>query len=420
MSEALIPFAKGTCTVPSTEQQLREELARYCRFVYHRGLVTGTGGNLSVRCGEAVLITPSAMSLRECTPEDFITVDLEGRKVAGPDRHVPSKEVHLHTAVYRVRPDVDAISHLHPPNCMLFAVRSSQIPLVTITAEARLGPTPVVPEAPSGSLALAHLVRDAVLAHPRAQLVVLERHGVLAIGKTLGETVDVADLAEDTARVAHRLAAAPDARGRRVWDVSVPNRPDMHFYPGDPTMEQTRVRAIARGDAANLTHLSLGAHTGTHVDAPAHFIDGAATLDQVPLDRMVGPARVLDLRGLAAIDAAALQRHEIHSGDIVLFRTDNSERWAQPGFQADFTHLTLDAARLLVERGVKTVGIDYLSIEQFGSKDFAVHKLLLGRGVFIIEGLDLREVAAGSYLLACLPLKLEGVDGAPARAVLMC
>lgn len=205
---------------------------------------------------------------------------------------------------------------------------------------------------------------------------------------------------------------------RRVWDVSVPNRPDMHFYPGDPTLEQTQIRAIKRGDAANLTHLSLGAHTGTHVDAPAHFIDGAPTLEQVPLDCMVGPAQVLDVRGRAAIDAAALAGHAI-TADILLFRTDNSERWGKAGFQKDFVYLTRDAAELLVARGVKTVGWDYLSIEQFGSQTFEVHKLLLGRGILIIEGLDLRAIEPGSYQLACLPLKLEGVDGAPARAVLM-
>jgi arylformamidase len=108
-------------------------------------------------------------------------------------------------------------------------------------------------------------------------------------------------------------------------------------------------------------------HTGTHVDAPAHFIDGAPTLEQVSLDRMVGPAQVLDLRGLAAINAAALRRHEIHPGDIVLFHTDNSERWRLPGFQKDFTYVTRDAGEYLVERRVRTVGIDYLSIEQFGS-----------------------------------------------------
>ena len=143
----------------ATEQQLREELTHYCRFVYHRGLVTGTGGNLSVRFGNRVLITPSAVSLRECSPEDFIAVDFEGHKVAGPEHYIPSKEVYLHTAVYQARPDIDAISHLHPPHCILFAVRNRSIPLVTITAEVRLGPTPVVPEAPSGSQKLANLVQ---------------------------------------------------------------------------------------------------------------------------------------------------------------------------------------------------------------------------------------------------------------------
>jgi arylformamidase len=206
---------------------------------------------------------------------------------------------------------------------------------------------------------------------------------------------------------------------RCVWDVSVKVRAGMHVYPGDPLPALTRVRAIANGDPANLTHLSLGAHTGTHLDAPAHFIDGAPTLEQIPLDRMVGEATVLDLRGRSAIDAAVLHQHGIRAGDIVLFKTDNSALWERPGFQEGFTYLTRDAAEYLVERHVKTIGIDYLSIEQFGSSTFEAHKILLGRGVLIIEGLDLRAVGPGSYLLVCLPLRLQGVDGAPARAVLM-
>jgi arylformamidase len=222
-----------------------------------------------------------------------------------------------------------------------------------------------------------------------------------------------------TEREAERESPEGLVRYSRVWDVSVPDRPDMHFYPGDPTLEQTQIRAIKRGDAANLTHLSLGAHTGTHVDAPAHFIDGAPTLEQVSLDRMVGAACVLDVRGLAAVDAAALRQYEIQHGDIVLCRTDNSERGEKSGFQKDFAYLTRDAAQHLVDRDVKSIGWDYLSIERFGSKTFEVHKLLLGHGILIIEGLDLREIAAGRYHFTCLPLKLEGVDGAPARAVLM-
>ncbi len=403
------------------ETALREELSHYCRVAYERQLVSGTGGNLSARIPgtDEILITPSAVSLRECAPDDFILVNLEGDKVAGRADLVASKEVFLHTAVYAARPDVRAISHLHPPYCIVFAVRNRQIPLVTITAEVRLGPTPVVPEAPSGSRLLAELVRDTALAWPDARLILLERHGVLAIGESLRETIDVADLGEDTARVAHLLSLSTGVEARRTWDVSVRVESGMHCYPGDPVLETRRVRAIAEGDAANLTHLSLGAHTGTHVDAPAHFIDGAPTLEQVPLDRFVGPATVLDLCGRRAIDADALRGHDLPAGGIVLFKTDNSELWAKPGFDEGFTYLTYDAAELLVSRRVRTVGIDYLSIERFGSRDFAVHKLLLGHGVPIIEGLDLRAISAGAYTLVCLPLNLQRVDGAPARAILM-
>lgn len=405
----------------TTETALREELSHYCRVAYDRQLVSGTGGNLSARIPgtDDVLITPSAVSLRECAPEDFILVNLAGEKVGGRADLVASKEVFLHTAIYAARPDVQAISHLHPPYCIVFAVRNQQIPLVTITAEVRLGPTPVVPEAPSGSRRLADLVRDTALAWPEARLILLERHGVLAIGQNLRDTIDVADLGEDTARVAHLLSLATGVETRRTWDVSVKVEPGMHVYPGDPVLEMQRVRAIAKGDAANLTHLALGAHTGTHVDAPVHFIDGAPTLEQIPLDRFVGPATVLDLRGRRAIDAEALRGQDLPAGGIVLFKTDNSELWAKPTFDEGFTYLTYDAAEVLVSRRVRTIGIDYLSIERFGSKDFAVHKLLLGHGVPIIEGLDLRAIAAGSYTLVCLPVNLQGVDGAPARAILM-
>jgi arylformamidase len=205
----------------------------------------------------------------------------------------------------------------------------------------------------------------------------------------------------------------------RVIDISVPNGPRQHVYPGDPPPRVEQAKAIARGDVCNVSLLTMGSHTGTHVDAPYHFIDGAPRLGEVPLDRMVGEALVVDLRGRAVVDAAALAAAPLREDDILLFRTDNSERWAADTFQSDFTYLTLDAAALLVERGVRAVGIDYLSIEEFGSADFPVHHRLLGAGVFVIEGLDLRGVDPGRYTLVCLPLKFADLDGAPARAVLL-
>jgi arylformamidase len=205
----------------------------------------------------------------------------------------------------------------------------------------------------------------------------------------------------------------------RVIDISVANGPTQHVYPGDPPPRIEQAKAIRRGDVCNVSLLTMGSHTGTHVDAPYHFIDGGARLGEVALDRMVGEALVADLRSRAAIDAAALESTPLRAGDILLCRTDNSWHWEKPDFQRDFVYLTLDGAALLVERGIRAVGIDYLSIEEFGSSDFPVHHCLLGAGVFVIEGLDLRAVEPGRYTLVCLPLKFPDLDGAPARAVLL-
>jgi arylformamidase len=205
----------------------------------------------------------------------------------------------------------------------------------------------------------------------------------------------------------------------RVIDISVPNGPGQHVYPGDPEPRVERVRDIARGDVCNLSLLHLGSHTGTHVDAPYHFLADGPRLGAVPLDRMVGPCVVADLRGRRAIDAAALDTATVARGDILLCLTDNSAKWAAPVFQRDFTFLTRDAADWIVARELRAVGMDYLSIEEFGSAEFPVHHRLLGAGVFVIEGLDLRGVTPGRYVLACLPLKFPELDGAPARAVLL-
>ena len=209
------------------------------------------------------------------------------------------------------------------------------------------------------------------------------------------------------------------ARFERIIDISVPNGPGQHVYPGDPVPKVDSVHRIRDGAAANVSLLTMGSHTGTHVDAPYHFIDDGPRLGQVALERMVGEAVVADLRGRAAIDAAALRSVETLPGDILLCRTDNSERWEQAEFQRDFVYFTPDAAEVILERELRAVGLDYLSIEQFGSADFPVHHRLLGAGVFVIEGLDLRRAEAGRYFLVCLPLKFPELDGAPARAVLL-
>jgi arylformamidase len=194
-----------------------------------------------------------------------------------------------------------------------------------------------------------------------------------------------------------------------VFDVSVPLREGMVTYPGDPQVHVELAASIARGDVVNLTRIDFGLHSGTHVDAPVHFIDGAAGVDGIPLDALVGPCEVVEARDLSPGSVAAAP-----DAERILFKTPNSELWARDEFAADFARLDGEAARLLVERGVRLVGVDYLSV---GDED--AHHALLGAGVVPVEGLDLREVDAGSYELVCLPLRVVGADGAPARAILI-
>jgi arylformamidase len=196
-----------------------------------------------------------------------------------------------------------------------------------------------------------------------------------------------------------------------IIDVSVPIRPGMVTYPGDPTVSLERVASLKNGDVVNLSRLDFGVHSGTHVDAPVHFIDGAPGAATLPLDVLVGPARVLDLTSVDRLDASAFDGVEL--AQRVLLKTRNSELWARDSFADDFLALTEDGARALIDGGVQLVGIDYLSIG-----DEAAHEALLDAGVVVVESLDLRGVDPGEYELICAPLKLVGSDGAPARVLL--
>jgi arylformamidase len=207
----------------------------------------------------------------------------------------------------------------------------------------------------------------------------------------------------------------------RLIDITVPISAKTPTYPGDPGIEIQQWSSISTGDSANVTMLHFGAHTATHVDAPAHFIEGASRVDAMPLDVLIGKVRVVEFpHELTAIRASDLP--ELGEVERILFKTRNSSFWADTstGFRTDFTYITVEAARALVDADVKLVGMDYLSVEQFKSGTHETHTCFLSRGVVIVEGLDLREVSAGEYELICLPLKLASGtgDGAPARAVL--
>ncbi len=203
----------------------------------------------------------------------------------------------------------------------------------------------------------------------------------------------------------------------RYYDVTVPISEEIPVWPGDPKVRLERSRYVDGENVVHTMRMGLGNHTGTHVDAPRHMLDHGMTLDQIPIDRWLGPARVV------AIDAPGIGARELESVDLegiekVLLKTRNAGKLHESEFDTDFVGLEPDGAKLLVERGVRLVGIDYLGIESYASTDFATHHTLLGAGVLIIEGLDLARVPPGDYELLCLPLLLEGGDGAPARVVL--
>ena len=202
----------------------------------------------------------------------------------------------------------------------------------------------------------------------------------------------------------------------KIFDISVPVRPGMIIYEGDPDLELERWESMAEGASANISRLSLGVHTGTHVDAPLHFLDDAPGTEGIDVARLIGPAVVVDGMELdGAIDADALAGLHIPEGaERVLLKTPNSRLWEQGTFTRDFVRLDGSGAGWVVERGIAVIGIDFLSI---GDPD--AHRVLLSAGVVPLEGLDLREVEPGAYELICLPLRLEGSDGAPARVVLI-
>ncbi len=206
----------------------------------------------------------------------------------------------------------------------------------------------------------------------------------------------------------------------KIIDISLPLSEELPTWPGDPPIQLEQISKIAEGEDANLTHLSMTLHAGTHVDAPVHFLEGGSTVDQLPLDLLVGPVLVIELSTTQSITSQDLEQASISAAcKRLLIKTRNSEHWAkgEMSFDEDFIALGPDAASYLVERGIRVVGIDYLSIAPFHDPA-PTHKILLNAGVLIVESLDLSGVDPGDYELMCLPIKIRGAEGAPARVFL--
>ena len=204
----------------------------------------------------------------------------------------------------------------------------------------------------------------------------------------------------------------------KLIDVSVPLQADLPSYPGNTPFSLEAIKRIANGDSSNVSSLHLSAHTGTHVDAPRHFFDDGPGVEGLSLDLLCGRVRVVEVTTRKGITPQDLAGVDLREDVRVLIKTANSRLWGQSEFHTDYIGLTGEGARYLVDRGVKVLGVDYLSVEEFKKPGAPAHRALLGAGTIVIEGLNLRDIEPGAYEMFCLPLCVVGADGGPARVVL--
>ncbi|MDQ5985126.1 MAG: Kynurenine formamidase [Syntrophus sp. SKADARSKE-3] len=204
------------------------------------------------------------------------------------------------------------------------------------------------------------------------------------------------------------------------FDVSTTLKTGMLHWPGDPSVLIERVRDMDKGDTVNLSRVVMGVHSGTHVDAPVHFLSGAWGIDHIPLHLLIGEVRVLEIVSTKSVKEKDLAGHNIENGERILLRTANSIKQIlhKDTFDKEFIYLEEDAAMFMAARGVKAVGVDYLSVGGYQKNGPDVHRILLKAGILIIEGVDLSLVTPGRYEMICLPLKIMDADAAPARVIL--
>lgn len=205
----------------------------------------------------------------------------------------------------------------------------------------------------------------------------------------------------------------------KIYDITLTINNNMIVYPGNSKVCIEEVKQISKGDTCNVSSLSFGSHTGTHIDVPKHFIDNGKTLEEVTPDRFIGKAKVFDMQNIVSIKKEDLITKNIQNGDYILFKTENSKRLKDSEFNKEFVSLTEDGAKYLAEKEISLVGIDYLSIQSYYAKDSNVHLTLLGNNIIILEGIDLTDIREGKYELIALPLKIKEGNGSPVRAVLI-
>jgi len=207
---------------------------------------------------------------------------------------------------------------------------------------------------------------------------------------------------------------------KKNWiDVSVPLHTGMVHWPTDPSVHTERFADMDKGAICNVSKMEMCAHAGTHMDGLNHFIKDGAPLDTVPFEAVIGPCRVIEIKDHDSVKPEELTKHKLRKGERILLKTRNSKRqWWEEDFDTRFIHISKDAAQHMAHRDIRTIGVDYLSVGGYQRDGVECHQVLLGAGLWIIEGLNLTKVEPGKYDLVCLPVKIRNSDGAPARAIL--
>jgi len=410
---------------------LADELVRYSRLCYDRHLVGAAGGNLSARIpgSDAFIVTATGVSLRDVARENLLAIDSNGKVLEGPTGAKPSKETSFHLAVFEARPDVSAIIHVHPTYATVFAVNGRLIPTITISAQLKLKQGKLIAIAPPGSKELCDLVAQSVKESPTdTSIFLLTSHGMLAIGQTFSDAFDFAELAEDTAKIAYLLvlSAAPKhplTNPFRVVDLTALLNERIQCYPTDPSFSKSWHTHFDE-HGVYVSKLQMGAHSGTHVDAPLHFLgDGFSDVAEIPLQRVIGECTALERLKDSGEDlsVADLEGADILPGDIVLFRTGWDQRTGSPAFfEGEWPGLQPSLVEELIRRGVKAIGGDIASADSPAAiaAGAPAHKIAGRAGLPIFEALvNLDQVTGQRFYFLGLPLKLEGGEASPIRAV---
>jgi L-fuculose-phosphate aldolase len=410
---------------------LADELVRYSRLCYDRHLVGAAGGNLSARIPgrDAFLVTATGVSLRDVARENLLAIDCQGKVLEGPAGAKPSKETSFHLAVYEVRPGANAIIHVHPTYATVFAIHRRLIPTITISAQLKLKQGKLIAVAAPGSRELRDLVAQSVKnSPPDSSIFLLNSHGMLAISGTFSDAFDFAELAEDTAKIAYlaEVSASPQpllTHAFRVVDLTALLNEQIQCYPTDPHFTKSWHVDFAE-QGVYVSKLQMGAHSGTHVDAPLHFLgEGFPDVAELTLQRVIGGCIALQRLKNPGEDltVADLEGADILPGDIVLFRTGWDKRTGSPAFfEGEWPGLQPSLVEELIRRGVKAVGGDIASADSPTAiaAGAPAHKLAGRAGMPIFEALvNLDQLAGQRFFFIGLPLKLEGGEASPIRAV---